>query len=198
MVWFSGVTPFNLYISGPSVSSVEDSGTQLSIKGSTVGATGVFTTTTLFTEADIDSSGTMNLYLDAPLTASPVAITNDMNLFTRVDGTADGFNEINAVTTLMVKNAWIDNSGTVPLVMWGPQLGGSGFIPNSGTMNLFISRQFESLSHNLPMFIAGPSGISDDTTPLFIKGVGDTENVTMFVKGVGKETQGLQLYSHGN
>jgi hypothetical protein len=64
-------------------------------------------------------------------------------------------------------------------------------------MNLFISRQFEAVSHNFPMFINGPSGYNDGVA-LFIQALpNDRSGVNLYIDGIGETNRPTDLYTHG-
>lgn len=193
MAFWSGCMP--MYIGGTDFSTPNNDNMPLFTFGSTPGSTGLYEETTLYIGgAEFNPSGYMNMFIEGD---SVFTDTRTMNLFMKGLGNESGYQAITDEMTLFIKNAWVVDSGNLTLVAWNQQAGASGSVPISGTMNLFINRQFESLHHNLPLFITGPSGHNDNMT-LFMQGLPNHRSGTpLYMHGVGKTTDGFTLYSHG-
>lgn len=142
-------------------------------------------------------TGTMNLFLSSPLTET-FSITNTMNLFMKGLGDESGFQQKSNNTSLFINNdAIAHNSGIPMFIKQQTASNASGYVPVSGFMNLFISRQFEAVSHNFPMFINGPSG-ENNNLALFMQALPNNRSgVDMFIDGIGATSDSINLYNHG-
>ena len=143
-------------------------------------------------------SGSMNLFLSAPASAAAQSITNTMNLFMKGFGDVSGFQEKSNNISMFIDNeAEPHTSGLTMFLKQQRYTNASGYVPVSGCMNLFINRQFESVSHNLPMWIAGPSGENDAITMFMHAAPNDRSGVSMYIDGIGGLTKNQELYING-
>jgi hypothetical protein len=159
-----------------------------------------FKTTTMFVHSFSNPypSGRMNLFLHVTDTVTPESITNTMNLFMKGLGDESGFQQRSSNITMFIDNDSVAyNSGVTLFINQQTDSNASGYIPVSGFMNLFISRQSEAVATNFPMFINGPSGY-DQGIELFMQALqNDRSGVSMYVDGIGESNNPTNLYSHG-
>lgn len=160
------------------------------------GTTGIFKTPTLFVHGnESNPTGIMNLWVQGY--QPPEAYTNTMYLFLKGLGNESGFQSIVSNIPFVVFNEWELDSSGLSLLMYNQQAGTSGYTPVTGTMPLYISRGSESISHNLPMFVNGPSGYNEEMT-LFMQGLPNyRDNTTLYIFGVGNNTTNIRLYTNG-
>ena len=185
----------NLSMVGADLLSIPVSGTQqLFVQGIT-GASGQFSTMTLFIEGAA-LSGTMNLVVVGPTTLANSGI---MNLVTIGGGVIIPPSSISLFVSTLSSSSVFD--GNTPLFVEGLQLTqgsdpffpSSGFIPSTGNFNLFIKRDpsdtitlfisADSHSGNIPLFITSASGTNDNIT-LMIPSLDNTNNtIPLFTYG---------------
>ena len=142
-------------------------------------------------------NGGMNMFLSV-LQTETIALTKTMNLFMKGLGDESGFQKSSANINMFINNdAIADNSGISLFINQQTASNASGYVPVSGFMNLFINRQFESVAHNLPMFINGPSGFNDNIT-LFMQALPNNRSgISMYIDGIGTFNKPVNLYNHG-
>jgi hypothetical protein len=123
-------------------------------------------------------------YLGNPSGTLPLHIFNDYTYFSSVD--------------LFLCNLYTGSSGFLPLYITTPS-GTDGAVPVSGTMILYISRNSESLSSMVPMYIDGPA-LTSGTLDLYIlcgySGATGTMDLTMSSTSEQKVNY-ITLYTHG-
>jgi hypothetical protein len=184
-------TYMNLFLKTYDVDYISGS-VPLNIWGQTIGSGNLFKNTTLFIDGTASPSGYMNLYIGGY--QDPLDITTNMNLFMKT------FGEINSdgIAVIQVSNyvpMYLNNEtlpSSIPLYISGPDALGV-----SGAMNLVMWRNKDSLSHNLPLTIFGPSGLNDNM-PLYLQGMPNhREYMTMFISGIVEQTANLKLYVNG-
>jgi hypothetical protein len=141
-------------------------------------------------------TGSMNLFLSNVDVGT--SITKTMNLFMRSLGDLEGFQQNSSNISMFINNDVIAHNSGIPLfINQQTASNASGYIPVSGFMNLFINRQFESVAHNFPMFINGPSGYNQGVT-LFMQALPNNRSgVNLYIDGIGETNSSINLYSHG-
>ena len=151
---------------------------------------GIFNTLPLvLPDTNSQISGVLNLYVGGY--QDPQTNTSTLNLYLK--------SEIPTTTNtldLFVKNNTEQSSGTLSLFLQGVP-GSSGYIANSGTMNLFIGRDSESIAHNISMYISGPI-LSSGTLSLFLKSGSENSGIPLFLQANAQPSSGvLKLFTHG-
>lgn len=166
-------------------------------QGTPIGTGQLFGTIPLFIDGRNSESGLFNLYIGGK--QNPVGINDNLNLFIGESRSVDSSGWVYKTAPLYIANSSVIESNNITFYIHGPQVGSSGFIPASSIMNLFINRQYESVSHNLPLYIAGPSGYNETLT-LFLEGQPNSRNnIPMYVQADAQDnTSNIILYTHGN
>ncbi len=192
---FTDTRTMNLYIKGNPPFNA--SGNFPLYMTATSGLTQGFTSVPLFIKSFNNPfpTGSMNLFLSAPATITN-SLTNTMNLFMKGLGDESGFQASTKTINMFIQNDAIAHNSGVNLFM---SQGGtsSGYTPVSGFMNLFINRRFESVAHNLPMFINGPSGENNNITLFMQAQPNDRSGMSLLIDGIGAVNNPMNLYSHG-
>jgi hypothetical protein len=152
---------------------------------------GLFSTIPLSVYQDVnfpDQTHSMNLYLK---TDEYGIASQSLDLFLNQDTTT--YSGINLYSC----NNWIANSGTLRLFMCAPS-GTYGAVPISGSMNMFIARDFEGALYSINLFQKVNEGYSGNF-PLFISGsISHNDSVNLYMKTVDRiQNSGLLLYNHG-
>jgi hypothetical protein len=185
-------TYMNLFLKA--VEPIPDSGDMLplSIWGTAPGTVGLRKSTPLYIDGDNHVSGSMNLYIGGnPYIAGQ---TSNMNLFLETDGDIDENGNVifslNQTMALYMNNDLIASG--IPMYLEGAESQ-----PVSGSMNLYISRATEGVSHVMPLVMNGPSG-STNNVPLFLHAQPNIRNnTTMYISGVAEQFGTLKTYVHG-
>ena len=94
---------------------------------------------------------------------------------------------------LYLGNFTSSSSSNVPLYMSVPN-----YVPKSGTLNLFISRDAESISQVIPLFLYAPLG-EYSGIPLYILGgeFSANDNIPLYTSASDMQTSLIKLYTHG-
>jgi hypothetical protein len=131
----------------------------------------------------------MNLYMYGP---NSQRITSSMNLFLKRD-----YYQHTSSVTMFCCNEYTQTSGNLTLYMAAPS-GTLGAIPVSASMNLFISRDTESMDGVATLFTAGPIS-SGNSVDMYVNGGPDAYNsINMVTDGVGVlNSDVLKLYING-
>jgi len=183
-----GLASMNLFLQ--STLGTLDSGSMSLFLWSTTNS-GLFTTIPLYLENSntLDPRYAMNLvssgggYLGNP--------SSTMNLYLRND------NSVNSGIPLYLSNEWVSSTGIIPLYINTPS-GTDGAVPFSGTMNLYLSRQYDGVLYSMPLYIAGPvtstSGIS-----MYISGEesGVYGEAILYISGIDPEFSYVSMYTRG-
>lgn len=131
---------------------------------------------------------TMNLYMGG---TGAFGATSYMNLFLKSEIPISSKG-----TTLFIQNNTLAYNSGIPLFMYGPQNGGSGWYPTHTNMNLYIARATESVANARSLYISGPSGINKSTT-LFVQGAASRSGIPLYIRGYDNPNNSISLYSHG-
>ncbi len=185
----------SMFISVKELSSSSGNILGLYTKGTPVGTGNLFEETTLFIDGGNTPSGLMNLHVGG--WADPEQTTATMPMFIG-DPTNSAFSGWEyKLTTLFIENNTLSDSSGITMFIEGP-VGNSGWIPNSGSMSLFINRQFESTAHRMPLYIGGPLQ-TNDNTPLYISGSNvPPSSISLFIQADAQPNNStIELYSHG-
>jgi hypothetical protein len=143
----------------------------------------------LYQNSQFDPRNSMNLVLTGP---TAIATTSNMNLF--LENTRD---EVSSGIPLFVGNYWSENSGNITLFMSAPS-GTEGAVPFSGSMNLYMARDFDSIALSVPLFLKSID-YSSGTAPLYIFGA-NIANSSIPLYVTGKDSSQIKtstLYTSG-
>ena len=154
---------------------------------------GIFGTLDLFVEGNNSPSGVMNLTIPGEATYTS---TKYMNLFTQAPGNLDGSITTAGYLDFALRNDWSSSNSGLSLFL--PTASGTeGAVPVNGSMNMYIGRDSESLSHNLPMALYGPSG-ENNLVNLFLEGLPNYRDSLEFsISGIEQKTDNIRLYLNG-
>lgn len=123
--------------------------------------------------------------------------TSSINTFLKAIGNSDGsITHVDNIPLIVYNNTEL-SSGTMSLFMNGPS-GTDGAIPFSGSMNLFMNRQNESLSHNIQIYIPTPTQTTEDLN-MYLDGQPRPTGIIpmyMFAGNSGIDDL-VKLYTHG-
>jgi hypothetical protein len=160
----------------------------------------------LFTWSTTNSGvlGAINLYLENTQNFLPEnalnlvlgaveyeTLTGSMNLVAYQNTTVSG-----DALSLFLGNYYGGLSGNIPLFMSAPS-GTLGATPLSGTMNLYIAREYEGNYGILPLFL-DVAELESGSLPLYIAGETTSNNsLNLFMSGVHNPLSTLQLFTHG-
>ena len=156
----------------------------------------------LFIEADVVQSGQMNLVSKGGGTVEGYSFlqsdlanaSGTMNLFVRTPSTylADG-TVLTTNTTLFMKNALVQSTGSVPLTI------GETLVVSSGIMNLFMSRDSEAVEESTTLYLeVDPPTSSGDTTLFTMGRTVSSGDVTLVIPNTISSASGdILLYVHG-
>lgn len=133
-------------------------------------------------------NGGMNLYLNGP---GSTRVTSSMNLFLK----RDAYSEQSSIS-LYCHNEYTQSTGQLTLFLSAPS-GTLGAIPISGAMNLFIARNSESIAHNFPMYVSGPSTSQENLSVYINGGTPYFSSIPLFVDGIGQSNESVKLYTTG-
>lgn len=123
-------------------------------------------------------------YLGKPSGTLPLHIFNDYTYSSSVD--------------LFLCNLYTGSSGYLPLYITTPS-GTEGAVPLSGTMILYMNREFDSLSSMIPMYINGPELTSGTLDMYILCGYsGATNNIDLVMPVTSEQKVSyISLYTHG-
>lgn len=130
----------------------------------------------------------MGLFTMGPESA---ALTGSMPLYLRSETPSQA-----QPLTLYCYNAYTEATGVLTMFMRAPS-GTLGAIPYSGTMNLFISRDSESIAGGADLYIEGPRSI-DTSIPLSITGgTPYFSSIPLSIDGIGTLQNLVKFYING-
>jgi hypothetical protein len=183
----SGTTPMNLFLKGQ-VAKSGVSNFPLFMFSTT--NSGIYSNQTLYLES---SSGTpnpnnaMNLYTVGP---STLDTSSSMNLVVYQDTTPS--HEM----PLFIGNYYESGANFVRLFVMSPS-GTEGAVPLSGSMNLYMSRDYDSIANNVSLVIK-QNDIASGIIPLVIFGTNyNNSGINTYIGGIYTGTDFTTLYMNG-
>ena len=128
----------------------------------------------LYQTSQVDPQNVMNLVMIGP---TSIAHTSNMNLF--LENKDD---EVSSGISLFLGNYWAASSGQISLFMSAPS-GTEGAVPISGNLNLYMSRDYNSIAYSAPLFIKNYD-YSSGNFPLYMFGANiPNSSISLYVHG---------------